>query len=132
LTAGLSFPEQARAAAKESTAITIDWGEEAARSASAMVASQDAGRKQSMGGSVSRESSGAPRKFFPWDETVTERVDLIPGGGTLIHLNDNCALTFTPLPMLGCWLGKRESNGHLFDEMSKPAAVNPFAGFALP
>ena len=63
---------------------------------------------------------------------MTERVDLIPGGGTLIRLNDNCALALAPLPMLGCWLGRREANAHLFDGMNAASPADDPVWGALP
>ena len=99
--------------------ITIDWASEATRSAAAIAASIDAGAGHALHGSRPADSARRHTPSFQWDKSVTERIESIPGGGTLIKLNDHCGLTFSPLPMLGCWLGHREANGHLFDDMKK-------------
>jgi hypothetical protein len=104
-----------------SNPITIDWASEAARSAAAIAASRDSGPGPAQHGSRPADSARRRSPSFQWDKTVTERIEPIPGGGTLIKLNDHCGLTFTPLPMLGCWLGHREPNGHLFDDMNNTA-----------
>jgi hypothetical protein len=98
--------------------ITIDWASEATRSAAAIAASKDSAPGHAMLESRPADSAHRRSHSFQWDPTVTQRIEAIPGGGTLIKLNDHCGLTFAPLPMLGCWLGHREANGHLFDDMN--------------
>jgi hypothetical protein len=110
-----------------SAVLRMDWSAEATRSAAALVASEAAAHQHAMGSPVTRTSPSRRAKEFQWDRTVTERVEPMPGGGTLIRLNDNCGLVFAPLPMAGCWLGKREANGHLFDEIGSASVVGPSA-----
>jgi hypothetical protein len=52
---------------------------------------------------------------FAWDYAATHRVEAIPEGGLLIHLNDNCVLIIFPLPLIGCGIGKHPANGDLFE-----------------
>jgi hypothetical protein len=33
----------------------------------------------------------------------------------LVHLSDNCVLIIFPLPFIGCGIGKRPTNGDLFE-----------------
>ena len=61
------------------------------------------------------------KKEFGWDKTHTERVSALEGGGIAIRLSENCAITFAPLPLGGCALGKRKAHGDLFDGMKAPA-----------
>jgi len=67
-----------------------------------------------------REPAPREKKAFGWDETHTERVHALDGGGIGIHLSDHCDLIIAPFPMAGCWLGKRKARGDLFDEMKAP------------
>jgi len=58
-----------------------------------------------------------PRKppQFAWNYAATHRIEAIPEGGMLVHLNDNCVLIIFPLPFIGCGIGKRPANGDLFE-----------------
>ncbi len=57
---------------------------------------------------------------FDWDYARTHRVESIPQGGIIIHLNDNCVVVMTPLPFASCSPFKREANGELFKHMRDP------------
>jgi hypothetical protein len=63
--------------------------------------------------------SPAPPKApqFGWDYAATHRVESIPEGGLLLHLNENCVLVLFPLPFVGCGIGRKPANGDLFDHM---------------
>lgn len=52
-----------------------------------------------------------------WDYAATHRIEALPQGGLLIHINDNCVLLIFPLPLVGCAIGKRSANGDLFESM---------------
>jgi hypothetical protein len=52
---------------------------------------------------------------FAWDYAATHRIEAIPEGGLLVHLNDNCVLIIFPLPFIGCGIGKHPANGDLFE-----------------
>jgi hypothetical protein len=75
----------------------------------------------------------APAKVpqFGWDYVATHRVESIPEGGLLVHLNDNCVLVLFPLPFAGCGIGKKPANGELFKNMgdtstqSESASTSP-------
>jgi hypothetical protein len=44
---------------------------------------------------------------FAWNRARTQRVEELPTGGLLIHINDRCSITLVfILPFLGCKLGK--------------------------
>jgi hypothetical protein len=60
-----------------------------------------------------------PRKppQFAWNYAATHRVETLPQGGILIHINDNCALLIFPLPFVGCGIGKLPANGNLFEHL---------------
>jgi hypothetical protein len=57
---------------------------------------------------------------FGWDYVATHRVESIPEGGLLLHLNENCVLVLFPLPFVGCGIGKKKANGDLFEHMQDP------------
>ena len=54
-----------------------------------------------------------------WDHAATHRVESLPQGGLLIHINDNCVLLLFPLPLVGCGIGKHPANGDLFKPLQK-------------
>jgi len=108
----------APASTAESSAITpeVDWYSQGSQAASR------AAMEPNTRSFDFPQRAPAPRrkKEFGWDETHTERVHALEGGGIGIHLNDNCELMIAPLPMVGCALGKREARGDLFDGMKAP------------
>jgi hypothetical protein len=58
---------------------------------------------------------------FHWDHASTHRVEPVPGLGTIIHLNDQCAIfLFVIIPMAGCALEKPPARGDLFEHMHDP------------
>lgn len=72
-----------------------------------------------------RERARLPSITLPgsaWDYAATHRVEALPGGVTVINLNDHCAIAFLwVLPMFGCSLGKIPARGDLFDHMHEEA-----------
>jgi hypothetical protein len=53
-------------------------------------------------------------------------VETEPGGGTVIHLNDSCALVlFIIVPMIACALEKPPVRGDLFEHMHDRADQGP-------
>ena len=64
---------------------------------------------------------GQPTKppRFAWNYAATHRVEALPQGGLVIHINDNCALLIFPLPFVACAIGKRPANGDLFKPLQK-------------
>jgi len=60
----------------------------------------------------------ARRPRFHWNYARTHRVEPVAGLGTVIHLNDQCAiLLFVIIPMVGCALEKAPVRGDLFEHM---------------
>ena len=57
---------------------------------------------------------------FPWDRARTHRVESIPGGGLLIHLNDRCLIVLMPFPWPICKIGKLKVDGDLFKPLHAP------------
>lgn len=66
-----------------------------------------------------------PRHRFGWDYAVTHRIQELPTGGTLVVINDRCAIEFTPFPTVGCALGRMKTKGNLFEHMNEPRPQGP-------
>ena len=92
-----------------------DWAEELHLAAKNAVANQLAQKRHEL--DFAHAFPTLPKKppQFAWDYAATHRIEAIPGGGMLVHLNDNCVLILFPLPMIGCGIGKRPANGDLFE-----------------
>ena len=61
---------------------------------------------------------------FGWDRSHTHRVELLPEGGMVISLSDNCILVLAPLPIALCGIGKQKPNGELFNHLHDAPAVD--------
>jgi len=57
---------------------------------------------------------------FDWGYASTHRVETLPEGAMVIHLNDNCIIVLTPFPFPLCSPFKRKANGELFKHMQDP------------
>ena len=62
------------------------------------------------------------RPQFRWDPASTHRVEPVPGLGTIIHFNEQCAIfVFLIIPIAGgCALEKPPVHGDLFEHMHDP------------
>jgi len=67
-----------------------------------------------------------PPSDFGWSEARTHRVEMLPGGGTLVRLNDRCAVVIgLPLILPVCKFGKIPARGDLFKHMNEARPVPP-------
>lgn len=98
-----------------------DWGGELSRAAKDAVSERLAQQPRDFGFPHSPSTSAGKTPQFGWDYVATHRIEAIPGGGLLLHLNDNCVLILFPLPFAGCGIGKKKANGDLFEHMHDPA-----------
>jgi hypothetical protein len=103
----------------------IDWAGEAAGAAARVLDSNGrrAGRRTfaTPPPSPAFAPAAARRPGIAWNYAATHRVEALPGGVTVIHLNDHCALAFLiVLPFFGCQIGKIPARGDLFDHMTDP------------
>jgi hypothetical protein len=71
-----------------------------------------------------RFSRPAPRPQFGWDESKIHRIEALPEGGTIIHLNDRCVLALTGFLIPMCKLGKIPARGDLFEHMEDARATD--------
>jgi hypothetical protein len=100
------------------TAPSIDWQEETRTAAARMAESLDAERRrQRKPAPDPRFTRPTPRPEFGWDKSKTNRIESLPEGGTVIHLNDRCALVLSGLLLPACKLGKIPARGDLFEHM---------------
>ena len=105
-------------AAPEAAPPPIDWQREtqtaAARTAEAVEAERQRRGKYAPDPRFARP---APHREFGWDQSKTHRIEALPEGGTLIHLNDRCALVLSGMILPICKLGKIPARGDLFEHM---------------
>lgn len=97
----------------------IDWQEEsriaAARAAQGLEADRRRKEHLDVDPRFARPAPRAPE--FGWDQSRIHRVESLPAGGMVIHLNDRCSLTLSGLLIPMCKLGKIEARGDLFDHI---------------
>jgi hypothetical protein len=98
-----------------------DWAGELSRAAKDAVSERLAQKPRDFGFPHSPSAPAGKTPQFGWDYVATHRIEAIPEGGLLLHLNDNCVLIFFPLPFAGCGIGKKKANGDLFGHMHDPA-----------
>jgi hypothetical protein len=120
------LPEAPAAAQPEQPNGAIDWTAEASGAAERWVQQDEEARRQARRFSAPPPVAAflpTPRHpAFGWNYAATHRVEAVPGGGTIIHLNDGCSLViFVVFPMIGCSLGKPPARGDLFEHMHAPA-----------
>jgi hypothetical protein len=107
----------------DSTAIAsseIDWAEEAKLAASRQVDSLERSRNRGasvVAPGVNLETRPAPKPKFGWSHAQTHRIEPLPEGGTLIWINERCALVLNGGLLPICKLGKIEAQGDLFEHM---------------
>jgi hypothetical protein len=102
---------------------TIDWSKQATLAAERQVAAaMEAERRESAFEPRSRSSAleldtaPEPAPEFGWSHARTHRIERTPDGGTLLWLNDRCAIVLSALMPI-CSLGKPKANGALFEHM---------------
>jgi len=119
-------PNTAAAAQPDRSNGAIDWAAEASGAAERWVGlDEEARRRARRFGAPPPAAAFVPtprRLTFGWNYAATHRVEALPGGGTIVHLNDSCALViFVVIPMIGCSLGKVPARADLFEHLHDPA-----------
>jgi hypothetical protein len=97
-----------------------DWAGELSRVAKDAVSEKLAQKPRDFGFPHSPSAPRSKTPQFGWDYVATHRIEAIPEGGLLLHLNDNCVLILFPLPFAGCGIGKKKANGDLFEHTHDP------------
>jgi hypothetical protein len=106
-----------------------DWVGELRRSAAAAALNEFAQKPKDFGFPQSSRAPTETPPQFGWDHTATLRVESLPDGGLLVHLNDNCVLVLFPFPFAGCGIGKKKANGDLFEHMHEQSEVDELKDF---
>lgn len=106
-----------------------DWVGELRRSAAAAALNEFAQKPKDFGFPHSSPAPTETPPQFGWDHTATHRVESLPEGGLLVHLNDNCVLVLFPFPFAGCGIGKRKANGDLFEHVHEQSEVDELKEF---
>jgi hypothetical protein len=99
----------------------IDWASELSRAARDAASDTLTQKPRDFGFPYPSSAPDAKSAQFGWDYVATHRVESIPEGGLLLHLNENCVLVLFPLPFVGCGIGKKKANGDLFKNMNDPS-----------
>jgi hypothetical protein len=92
-----------------------DWTEELHLAARDAIAEELAQKRHELDFAHAFPTQPKKPQQFAWDYAATHRIEAIPEGGMLVHINDNCVLIIFPLPFIGCGIGKRPANGDLFE-----------------
>lgn len=111
-----------RGSAPQPPTPSIDWSRESQLAAQRQVDALESARRRARGFTPSeqdrkRATPSVPTPEFDWDRSHTERIEPIPTGGMLIHLNERCVVAIVPAIIPVCALGKIEARGDLFDHM---------------
>lgn len=99
---------------------SIDWSKEAEFAASRQIDSLE--RSRTRGGgfappAVNLKTPLTPKPEFGWSHVQTHRIESLPPGGTLLWINERCALVVNGGLLPICNLGKTEARGDLFEHM---------------
>jgi hypothetical protein len=98
---------------------TPDWSQELGLAAKDAVAKELEKKKHEADFAHVFPAQPTSPTQFAWDYAATHRVESLPQGGLVIHINDNCVLLIFPLPFVGCAIGKKPANGGIFESMHK-------------
>ncbi|MGP8034133.1 MAG: hypothetical protein ACLPQ6_08325 [Steroidobacteraceae bacterium] len=122
-------PEAPAAGISTAPRAAVDWLAEASDAASRQVEDNEQRARQARALAPPSSMFAPPppkRPGFHWSYARTHRVEPVPGLGTIIHLNDQCALLlFVIIPMIGCALEKAPVRGDLFEHMHDPGDEGP-------
>jgi hypothetical protein len=102
---------------------SIDWSKEATLSASRQIESMEDARRRAGAFTPWEANRAPPRKSKPefgWSHARTHRIEALPEGGTLLWINDRCALAISGGLFPVCKLGKIEPRGDLFEFLHDP------------
>jgi hypothetical protein len=92
-----------------------DWTEELHLAARDAIAKELAQKRHDLDFAHAFPTQPKKPQQIAWDYAATHRIEAIPEGGILVHINDNCVLIIFPLPFIGCGIGTRPANGDLFE-----------------
>jgi hypothetical protein len=102
---------------------STDWSRDAQLAAAREIDSLEEARRRSRGFTpleANRNASKprASKPEFGWSHAQIHRIEPIPEGGTLVWINDRCALLLSGGVLPICKVGKIEARGDLFEHMN--------------
>lgn len=120
---GATLTEPLRPPSASAPNAPVDWLRESELAARRQVDALASDRRRnrdlvSRGNERVRAKPASPAPEFAWDRAHTQRIEPLPTGGTLIHLNDRCVIVLSGLIMPACTLGRIEARGDLFEHMN--------------
>lgn len=100
----------------------IDWASAAQQAVADELAAQSARLREAQGftgrSPVLPTSPETPSKpEFGWQRWRLHRVEALPQGGLVVHLNERCVLVISALLIPACGIGKIPARGDLFEHM---------------
>lgn len=103
----------------------IDWAREAELSASRQIHSDEEARRHAAPFShdFSAQRPVRPAPQFRWSRAHTNRLEPLETGGTLIWLNERCAVVFAGAIFPVCAIGKIPAHGDLFEHLNDPPVL---------
>jgi hypothetical protein len=104
------------------SAPSTDWSHESELAAQRQVDAMEGARRRARGftsleADRKHATSSAPAPEFGWYRAHTQRIEPIPSGGTLIHLNERCVVAIVGAIIPMCAIGKIVTRGDLFEHM---------------
>jgi hypothetical protein len=124
-TAPITLPPEAPTQEPSPERPRVDWAREAELSASRQLQKDDDAKRRAapFAHDFSAPEPNRPTPQFRWSTAHTQRVQPLEGGGTLIRLNERCALVLSGFLFPVCSVGKIPVHGDLFDHMNDPPVL---------
>jgi hypothetical protein len=109
--------------------ITIDWAEQARRSAERQIAAADEAERlafalaqRGRSGGIRLDTAPEPAPGFGWSHARIQRIERLESGAVILWINDRCYIVLTALAPI-CSLDLPEPNGALFEHMRDPPVL---------
>lgn len=124
-TAPITLPPEPPTDEAPNASPRIDWAREAELSASRQLQKDEDAKRRAA--PFSHDYSGQapvrPTPEFGWSHSQIHRVEPLEGGGTLIWINDRCAVVFAGALIPVCKIGKIPARGDLFEHLNDPPVL---------
>jgi hypothetical protein len=108
----------------------IDWAREAEISASRQLEKDERAKRLAAPFShdFSAETPTHRTPEFRWSRAHTQRIEPLENGGTLIRINDRCAVVLAGMLFPVCAIGKIPVHDDLFEHMNDPPVLGERPG----
>ena len=124
-TAPITLPPEPPADETPNANPRIDWAHEAELSASRELQNDaDAKRRAApFSHDFSAQAPARPTPQLRWSHAQTHRIEPLESGGTLIWINDRCAVVLAGMVFPVCKIGKIPVRDDLFEHMNDPPVL---------